>query len=198
MKARLSLYRKAEEEVYRLDGRVKAKFYDFCHTFRNNPDQPGLDLKPLKGDGRIYRAKVSADFRALLTPAGVDPDGTQSWLLIAIRDRKHVYEQLQVAINRITGEIEFVDLSVVGDSALRRAGITLTPVPDLGATPGAAAPAAGRAASPATTPTSCSTSASPSRSSRSPSPSPPTPSSTLFSTAPPRCPRTSSTAWLRA
>ncbi|MDT3444485.1 UvrD-helicase domain-containing protein [Pseudofrankia sp. BMG5.37] len=128
MKARLSLYRKAEEELYKLDSRIKARFLDFCHDFRRDPSLPGLDLKPLKGDRRIYRAKVNADFRALLTPTGVAPDGTQSWLLIAIRDRKDVYEQLQVAVNRITGEIEFVDLSIVGDSALRRAGITLTPV----------------------------------------------------------------------
>src|SRR5213079_3403973 len=53
--------------------------------------------------------------------------GTESWLVIAVRHRKDVYEELQVAVNRVTGEIEFVDLAVVGDSALRRAGITLTP-----------------------------------------------------------------------
>lgn len=136
MSARISLYRKAEEELYKLEGTVKAKFYDFCHTFRANPDQPGLDLKKLKGDSRIYRAKVARDHRALLVPVGVDSDGTKHWLVVAIRDRKEVYEELQVAINRITGEIEFVDLSVVGDSALRRAGITLTPAePDPDPTP---------------------------------------------------------------
>ncbi len=64
--------------------------------------------------------------RALLDPTGTGPDGTESWLVIAVRHRKDVYEELQVAVNRVTGEIEFVDLAVVGDSALRRAGITLT------------------------------------------------------------------------
>jgi superfamily I DNA/RNA helicase/mRNA-degrading endonuclease RelE of RelBE toxin-antitoxin system len=127
MKARLSLYRKAEEEIYQLDRQVKGQFYDFSHRFRDNPDQPSLDLKKLKGDSRIYRAKVNQSYRALLTPIGTDPDGIQSWLIIAVRHRKDVYDQLQVAVNRVTGAIEFVDLAVVGNSALRRAGITLTP-----------------------------------------------------------------------
>lgn len=127
MTARVSLYRKAEQELYRLDRSVKAQFYDFCHNFRNNPDLPGLKKKKLKGDSRIWSARINQSYRALLTPTGVDSDGTESWLVIAVRHRKDVYEELQVAVNRVTGEIEFVDLAVVGDSALRRAGITLTP-----------------------------------------------------------------------
>jgi superfamily I DNA/RNA helicase len=127
MTARLSLHHKAEAEIYKLERSVKADFYDFCHVFRSNPDHPGLDLKPLKGNRQIFRAKVSSSFRALLVRTGVDASGTQSWLLIAVRDRKNVYEELTVAINRVTGEIEFVDLAVVGDSVLRRAGVTLTP-----------------------------------------------------------------------
>jgi mRNA-degrading endonuclease RelE of RelBE toxin-antitoxin system len=138
MTARLSLYRKAEQELYRLDRSVKAQFYDFCHVFRNNPDQPGLDKKKLKGDSRIWRAKINQSYRALLTPTGVDADGTENWLVIAVRHRKDVYEELQAAVNRVTGEIEFVDLAVVGDSALRRAGITLTPVEAEAASPAAA------------------------------------------------------------
>jgi superfamily I DNA/RNA helicase len=126
--ARLSLHRKAEEEIYRLERLVKADFYDFCHQFRKNPDHPGLDLKPLKGHKDIFRAKVGRSWRALLVRAGVHAEsGLQHWLLIALRDRKDVYENLSVMINRVTGEIEFVDLSIVGDSALRRAGIALTP-----------------------------------------------------------------------
>ncbi|GGR35296.1 UvrD-helicase domain-containing protein [Streptomyces roseolus] len=136
MTARLSLYRKAEQELYKLDRSVKAQFYDFCHVFRNNPNQPGLKLKKLKGDSRIWSARVNDSYRALLTPTGVDTDGTESWLVIAVRHRKDVYEELQVAVNRVTGEIEFVDLAVVGDSALRRAGITLTPAePDRASVP---------------------------------------------------------------
>ncbi|WP_433205306.1 UvrD-helicase domain-containing protein [Dactylosporangium sp. CS-047395] len=135
MTARLSLYRKAEQELYKLDRAVKAQFYDFSHMFRANPDQPGLDLKKLKGDSRIYRAKINQSYRALLTPVGVDPDGTQHWLVIAVRHRKDVYDELQVAVNRVTGEIEFVDLAVVGSSALRRAGITLTPAEPEAVTP---------------------------------------------------------------
>ncbi|MGW5114056.1 UvrD-helicase domain-containing protein [Streptomyces noursei] len=126
MTARLSLYQKAENELYKMDSSVKTKFYDFCHLFRNDPDHPKLDLKPLKGDGRIFRAKIDPSYRALLARAGVGPDGVQQWLVVAVRHRKHVYEELSVAINRITGEIEFVDLGVVGQSVLKRAGIALT------------------------------------------------------------------------
>ncbi|MGX1027311.1 UvrD-helicase domain-containing protein [Streptomyces sp. SAI-097] len=127
MTARLSLYEKAEQELYKLDRSVKGKFYDFCHRFRQNPDHPGLDLKPLKGDGRVYRAKIDQSYRALLAKIGIDGAGREKWLVVAVRHRKHVYEELSVAINRITGEIEFVDLSVVGQSVLQRAGMTLTP-----------------------------------------------------------------------
>ncbi|MER5842044.1 UvrD-helicase domain-containing protein [Streptomyces prasinus] len=127
MTARLSLYEKAEQELYKLDRSVKGKFYDFSHRFRQNPDHPGLDLKPLKGDGRVYRAKIDQSYRALLAKIGIDEAGREKWLVVAVRHRKHVYEELSVAINRITGEIEFVDLSVVGQSVLQRAGMTLTP-----------------------------------------------------------------------
>jgi superfamily I DNA/RNA helicase/mRNA-degrading endonuclease RelE of RelBE toxin-antitoxin system len=129
MTARLSLYQKAENELYKMDSSVKSKFYDFCHLFRNDPDHPKLDLKPLKGDRRIYRAKIDPSYRALLAPVGVGADGVKQWLVVAVRHRRHVYEELSVAINRITGEIEFVDLSDVGQSVLRRAGIELTPDP---------------------------------------------------------------------
>ncbi|MFI2354545.1 UvrD-helicase domain-containing protein [Streptomyces anulatus] len=130
MTARLSLYQKAENELYKMDSSVKTKFYDFCHQFRTDPDHPSLDLRPLKGDGRIHRAKIDRSYRALLARAGVGADGIQQWLIVAVRHRKDVYEELTVAINRITGEIEFVDLGVVGQSVLQRAGLQLTPAPE--------------------------------------------------------------------
>lgn len=130
MTARLSLHQKAEAEIYKLERSVKADFYDFCHHFRTDPDHPSLDLKPLKGNREIYRAKVSRSFRALLVRTGVDDDGVQGWLVIALRDRKEVYDRLTVAVNRVTGEIEFVDLGVVEGSLLRRAGVSLTPDED--------------------------------------------------------------------
>ncbi|ATZ23085.1 DNA-dependent helicase II [Streptomyces lavendulae subsp. lavendulae] len=130
MTARLSLYQKAENELYKMESSVKTKFYDFCHQFRLDPDHPSLDLKPLKGDGRIFRAKIDRSYRALLARAGVGADGIPQWLIVAVRHRREVYEELTVAINRITGEIEFVDLGVVGQSVLQRAGLQLTPAPD--------------------------------------------------------------------
>ncbi|WP_217223011.1 UvrD-helicase domain-containing protein [Streptomyces anulatus] len=154
MTARLSLYEKAEQELYKLDRSVKGKFYDFSHRFRQNPDHPGLDLKPLKGDGRVYRAKIDQSYRALLAKIGIDGDGHEKWLVVAVRHRKHVYEELSVAINRITGEIEFVDLSVVGQSVLQRAGMTLTPAerPEAGDEPETPAPVPATAEPAAITP----------------------------------------------
>src|SRR5437879_5490617 len=127
MTARLSLYQKAEQELYKLENSVKATFYNFCHRFRDDPDHPGLDLKPLKGDSRVFRAKINQSYRALLAKSGVDADGIEHWLIVAVRHRKDVYEELSVAVNRVTGELEFVDLAVAGDSVLQRTGITLTP-----------------------------------------------------------------------
>ncbi|MFF2199686.1 UvrD-helicase domain-containing protein [Streptomyces sp. NPDC058145] len=125
MTVRLSLYQKAEHELYKLDRSVKAKFYDFSHRFRENPHGNGLQLKSLKGDSHIFSARIDDSYRALLTRTGADENGDENWLIIAVRHRRDVYEQLSVAINRVSGEIEFVDLSVVGESALRRAGIQL-------------------------------------------------------------------------
>lgn len=133
MTTRLALYQKAEQELYRLDRSVKAKFYDFTHRFRENPYSNGLRLKALKGGSRVFSARIDDSYRALLTRTGTEPDGDESWLVIAVRHRRDVYEQLSVAINRVSGEIEFIDLSAVGQDALRRAGIELTPAePDLG------------------------------------------------------------------
>ncbi|MFF3623938.1 UvrD-helicase domain-containing protein [Streptomyces sp. NPDC002467] len=127
MTVRLSLYQKAEHELYKLDRSVKAKFYDFSHRFRENPHSNGLQLKALKGDSQIFSARIDDSYRALLTRTGTDKHGDENWLIIAVRHRRDVYEQLSVAINRVSGEIEFVDLSVVGENALRRAGIQLVP-----------------------------------------------------------------------
>jgi superfamily I DNA/RNA helicase len=127
MTARLTMYQKAEQELYRLDRSVKAKFYDFTHRFRENPRANGLQLKQLKGDSRIFSARIDDSYRALLTRAGTEADGSENWLVIAVRHRRDVYEQATVAINRVSGEIEFIDLSVVGADALRRAGLALTP-----------------------------------------------------------------------
>ncbi|MFB6888562.1 UvrD-helicase domain-containing protein [Kitasatospora sp. NPDC056327] len=127
MTARLSLYQKAEQELYKLDHQVKGEFYNFSRLFRSDPWHSKLRLKPLKGDSRIFSARLGPSYRVLLTRTGVGADGVESWLAIAVRHRRDVYEQLSVAVNRVTGEIEFVDLSVVGESALRRAGIALTP-----------------------------------------------------------------------
>ncbi|WEH16308.1 UvrD-helicase domain-containing protein [Streptomyces sp. VNUA24] len=155
MTARLSLYQKAEQELYKLDRSVKAKFYDFSHRFRENPHSNGLQLKALKGDSQIFSARIDDSYRALLTRTGTDETGDESWLVIAVRHRRDVYEQLSVAINRVSGEIEFVDLSVVGESALRRAGIQLVPAePDATtAAEAEAAPASGPDAQPDAEPT---------------------------------------------
>lgn len=127
MIARISTYNKAEKELDALGQGVRTDFYRFCHNFREDPTHPGLRLTPLKGDPRVFHAPIDSEHRALLVRTEVDAKGVQDWLVLAVRHREHVYEELSVAVNPITEEIEFVDFAAVGEKVLRRAGRTRTP-----------------------------------------------------------------------
>ena len=127
MIARISTYDKAEKELDALGQGVRTDFYKFCHNFRGDPTHPGLKLTPLKGDRRVFRAPIDSEHRALLVRAAVDARGVEDWLVLAVRRREHVYEELSVGVNEVTEEIEFVDIASVGEKVLRRAGRTRTP-----------------------------------------------------------------------
>ncbi|MFC4909883.1 UvrD-helicase domain-containing protein [Actinomadura gamaensis] len=109
--ATLRLLDKADKEIQKLPRTIKGAIYEFQHKFRKNPDAPGLRLKQLKGDSQLYSARVTDSYRALLLHAG-----NRDYILVAVKDRKEVYDNLDryyYKINQVTGGIEFVDLSIV-------------------------------------------------------------------------------------
>src|SRR5262245_36607898 len=116
--ATLRILERADKDIMKLSRADRGAVWEFISKFRTNPQNPGLHFKQLKGDSRLYSARVSADHRALLLHAG-DSD----YLLVSVKHRKDVYEDLDryaYQINRITGGIEVVDLTPVGDSIVGR------------------------------------------------------------------------------
>ncbi|MFF4580654.1 UvrD-helicase domain-containing protein [Streptomyces sp. NPDC001373] len=111
----LRLLDKADKEILKLPRTVKGAFFDFQHKFKANPHTTGLKLQQLKGDSRMWSARVSDDYRALLLRLADD-----DWLIVSVKHRKDVYDRLSYAVNQVTGGIEYVDLEVVEDSVLRR------------------------------------------------------------------------------
>lgn len=112
--ATLRLLDKADKEIQKLPRVVKGAIYEFQHDFRKNPDARGLRLKRLQGHDRLYSARISAEYRALLLHAG-----NRDYILVAVRHRKDVYDNLdryQYKINDVTGGIEFVDLVSVEEN----------------------------------------------------------------------------------
>jgi hypothetical protein len=130
--ATLRLLDKTDKEILKLPRAVKGAIYDFQHKFRKDPGNPGLRLKQLKGDSRLYAARVTQDYRALLLHVG-----GQDYLLVAVKPRGEVYENLDrysYQINPISGGIEFVDLVSIESTIL-------TPAVPAGAPAREAAPA---------------------------------------------------------
>ncbi|SFD59308.1 UvrD-helicase domain-containing protein [Streptomyces aidingensis] len=139
--ATLRLLDKADKEILKLPRPVKGALYDFQHKFRNNPHATGLKLQQLKGDSRLWSARVNDEYRALLLRLA-DAD----WLIVSVKHRKDVYQhldRLSYGINHITGGIEYIDLKVVEDSVLREPASAPKPAPAAGPVPSAPAGAAG-------------------------------------------------------
>nr|WBO80875.1 AAA family ATPase [Streptomyces sp. SBE_14.2] len=111
----LRLLDRADKEILRLPRAVKGAFFDFQHKFRTNPNTTGLKLQRLKGDQRLWSARVNDEYRALLLRLAED-----DWLIVSVKHRKDVYNRLSYAVNQVTGGIEYVDLEVVEDSLLGR------------------------------------------------------------------------------
>ncbi|MGW3623078.1 UvrD-helicase domain-containing protein [Streptomyces sp. NPDC000880] len=111
----LRLLDKADKEILRLPRTVKGAIYDFQHKFKANPNASGLRLKQLRGDNRLWSARVSDDYRALLLRLDSD-----DWLIVSVRHRKDVYDRVAYGVNPVTGGIEYVDLQVVEESLAKR------------------------------------------------------------------------------
>jgi superfamily I DNA/RNA helicase/mRNA-degrading endonuclease RelE of RelBE toxin-antitoxin system len=123
----LKMLERADKEILKLSRTEKGAVLEFQQKFRQNPDNPGLHLKPLSGDSRLWSARVTQDYRALLLR--VSP---QEYLLVSVRHRKDVYDNLDrysYQINRVSGGIEVIDLGAIGDSIVGR---VLPPDPEAG------------------------------------------------------------------
>lgn len=113
-RATLRILERADKEIMKLSRADRGAVWEFISKFRTNPNNPGLHFKQLKGSSRLYSARVSADYRALLLHACAS-----DYLLVSVKHRKDVYEDLdryEYQINRVTGGIEVFDLTPVGDS----------------------------------------------------------------------------------
>jgi superfamily I DNA/RNA helicase/mRNA-degrading endonuclease RelE of RelBE toxin-antitoxin system len=118
---RLRLMDKADKEIMKMPRAVKGAIYEFMHKFRQDPFTPGLRLKPLKGDSRLYSARVGDDYRALLLRVA---EG--EFLLVAVKPRGGAYDNLDryaYQINQVTGGIEFIDISSIAQTASTKPGL---------------------------------------------------------------------------
>ena len=107
--ARLRLTEKADKEIDKLDRSVKGAMWDFMRKFRQDPANPGLRFKQLKGDSRLYSARVSDDYRALMLHVKDD-----EYMLVTVKHRSESYDNLEryaYQINQVTGGIDFYDMA---------------------------------------------------------------------------------------
>lgn len=116
MSVRLRLLDKADKEIMKLDRPVKGAVWDFITKFRQDPSSNGLQFKRLQGDSRLYSARVTDDYRALLLHVR-----DQEYLLVGVKPRGRSYENLDryaYQINHVSGGIEFVDLPSIVEGVL--------------------------------------------------------------------------------
>jgi superfamily I DNA/RNA helicase/mRNA-degrading endonuclease RelE of RelBE toxin-antitoxin system len=133
MSVQLRLLDKADKEIRKLPRAVKGAIYDFAHKFRDDPNSNGLQLKQLAGNSRLYSARVTADYRALL----LQVSGTE-YLLVGVKPRGEVYENLDrysFGVNPVSGGIEFIDILDTEAAAARVAGVPALDAPVPAASP---------------------------------------------------------------
>jgi len=107
--ARLRLTEKADKEIDKLDRSVKGAMWDFMRKFRQDPANPGLRFKQLKADSRLYSARVSDDYRALMLHVKDD-----EYMLVTVKHRSESYDnpdRYAYQINQVTGGIDFYDMA---------------------------------------------------------------------------------------
>lgn len=104
----------------KLDGSLRPKIVDFMTKFADHEGN-GLRLKPLTHKP-YWSARVGAEHRAILVPAGGD-----AFCLLEIRPRGSAYEnldRLQVQVNKVTGELEYIDLNSLPKVEVHAVGVT--------------------------------------------------------------------------
>jgi superfamily I DNA/RNA helicase/mRNA-degrading endonuclease RelE of RelBE toxin-antitoxin system len=112
--ARLRLTEKADKEIDKLARPVKGAMWDFMRKFRQDPSSPGLRFKQLKADSRLYSARVSDDYRALMLHVKDD-----EYMLVTVKHRSESYdnpERYAYQINQVTGGIDFYDMASLAEA----------------------------------------------------------------------------------
>ncbi len=107
--ARLRLTERADKDIDKLARPVKGAMWDFMRKFRQDPSSPGLRFKQLKGDSRLYSARVSDDYRALMLHLKDD-----EYMLVTVKHRSESYDHMERyahQINQVTGGIDFYDMA---------------------------------------------------------------------------------------
>src|ERR1700678_1584427 len=112
--ARLRLTEKADKEIDKLDRSAKGAMWDFLRKFRQDPSSSGLRLKQLKGDSRLYSARVTDDYRALMLHVK-----DEEHMLATVKHRRECYgtpERYAYQINQVTVGIDFYDVASLSEA----------------------------------------------------------------------------------
>ena len=112
-RATLRLLDKADKQIRKLDRSVKGALFDFQYKFRENPEQPGLNLERLAGSD-LCSARLNDNYRVLLLHVG-----EQNYIIVAVKPHD-VYRNLEryrdvyrYQVNPVSGGLEFIDLEIV-------------------------------------------------------------------------------------
>jgi superfamily I DNA/RNA helicase/mRNA-degrading endonuclease RelE of RelBE toxin-antitoxin system len=104
----LSMDRGATRKLAKLDRTIYARFMDFQKKFCANMNQPGLRLKRLQGDRRLWSARVTDDYRAILYEIS-----RAHFMLLDVAPRQSAYDGIErrygAAVNEVTGAFEVTD-----------------------------------------------------------------------------------------
>jgi superfamily I DNA/RNA helicase/mRNA-degrading endonuclease RelE of RelBE toxin-antitoxin system len=107
--ARLRFTERADKDIDKLARPVKGAMWDFMRKVRQDPSAPGLRFKQLKGDSRLYSARVTDDYRALMLHLKDD-----EYMLVTVKHRSESYDNMERyahQINQVTGGIDFYDMA---------------------------------------------------------------------------------------
>ncbi|MEU5152919.1 UvrD-helicase domain-containing protein [Glycomyces sp. NPDC021274] len=108
----LSVYGNAARRLAKLDRAVQARYAEFQSKFCANMDLPGLRLKRLQGDRRLWSARITDDYRAILCEVA-----RAHFVLIDVAPRQSSYDRIDhrytAHVNGVTGAFEVADFDEI-------------------------------------------------------------------------------------